>query len=91
MKNPNNNIDPKKTFLLDNKSSDAFQENVMSPAFRRAVELAFCEFVMRISPNDLVAAPKIAGAKAFMQTLLNFGNPRELDLDSDDETNLTPT
>ena len=72
-----NILSPKHTFLSDAKVADAFQEHVMTPAFKRAVELAFCQFVMQIDGKDVVAAPKIDGAKEFIHVLLNFGDRRK--------------
>ncbi len=71
-----NKLSPKQTFISDPKSADAFQEYMMSPGFRRAVELAFCQFTLDFKETDVLAAPQIAGAKRFIDVLLNFGERR---------------
>lgn len=65
-------------------------EIVMSPAFRRAAEVALLEYCVQLNCDDPRAALKIRGAKQVLDILLNLGDMSQSTRPADEDDKLYP-
>lgn len=75
-----NTLIPKAEFLGDPKRADAHQEIVLSPAFKKAIEIALLQYAMNLGGDTadqqrlITVGLRLEGAKGFIDELLNLGN-----------------
>lgn len=68
-------LNPKERFIADSRAADAHGELCRSPHFIRACEVAWAEFTLKQQTADATTGLRIDGAREFLKTLLNIGEP----------------
>lgn len=68
-------ISPKLNYISnDPRAADNIQEFLLSPVFQRAAEAALLEYAIGLDTSNPTTAPKLGGAKGFLDVLMDIGN-----------------
>jgi hypothetical protein len=73
-------LTPKAEFLADAKRAGAHQDMVLSPEFKKALEIALLQYAMNLGGDTadqqrlITVGLRLEGAKGFIEELLNLGN-----------------
>lgn len=84
-----NSLKPKESFRSISKRADDWGEVVLSPAFKYACEVAWSEFTLRRVAHDQFSGFRLAGAKEFLDVLLNLSEKATIQ-ENEDKTQLQP-